>query len=453
MGEKNKRKKPVQKEELTEEQQQALDVENAETEEEAKVYKKRQFMHRFKLGSHYKMERFSVIFGTMMVMLMLFTVVGFTNHKRDQNQQLSTKALYSETVEFSLSGQTGTIDNVYTDPDGKRAVMLINMEDISNLSVDASTYELFLTGFEKKLKQEPEASLFVFGSSGYIGVELYDERGLPNQVLEFTLRANSQVHENTEELSDEDLESMEDASFGEHDQAQFYANVGAADAIDMDVLSDSLDPIELYYALVGRHDENEIFDRIEEHTSELDRLLARHNEYSNRLVELGYEAPKMPTFMDGDYVDDEGNFQPRTNVLGAHDIDYIGKRVTDGFVLQVVNDVADFRSYMAEKRAESQVARSKTDEALEEIPRLDELVRNDGYKITLSEISEEESTSNELSAKEAMTTLQSTWSQYLEQKRDLQITAMRDLLLLDADIRTQGNAFSSHSGEDFLTIW
>lgn len=453
MPRKNDMKKTKKVEDLSEDEQQALDVENADSVEEAKVYKKRQFMHKFKLGTHYRMERFSVMFGTLTAFLLLFSLVGWSNYRSDQKEQMSTQAKYTTEVDFSLSGQSGEVVDVYRGKDDTRAVVLIKMEDVANLSVDASTYQLFLTGVDKKLKQQPDASMFIFGSSGYIGIELHDEEGLPNQVLDFTLRANNQVQEDVVELTEEELAEFDDASFGQHDQTQFLANVGAEDAVELSVLDDELDAIELYYALVGRHDEDEIFARIDEQTKELDRLLARHNEYSNRLDELGFVPPALPAFMDGDYIDDEGNFQARTDVIGHHDIEYINKRVTDGFVLQVVDDVSDFREYMAQKRGEYQQAQTDSLDAAEEVPKIEELVRDDGYTIEVGQISDDESTSNELSARDALVTLETTWSQYIEQKRLLQITDMRDLLLLDADIRTQGNAFSSHSGEEFLTIW
>lgn len=445
------RKRPVREQEPDTEIVEGVD--EAENDEEAKVYKRRELMNRFKLGSHYRMERFSIMFGFFTVFLMVFSLFGFTNYKSAQREQLSTRAKYTSTFEFSLSKQSGAIDNIYRDPDGKRAYVLFKMNNVSNLSVDAKNYELFLTGFNKKLKQEPESSLFIFGSSGYMGIELYDERGLSNEIMEFTLRANSTLYENQNDLTEEQLAEMADASFAKHDQAQFYANVGAEDAVVMDVLDKQLEPVELYYALIGRHDEDVIFDRIDKHTTELARLLALHNEYSNRLVELGYQAPKTPVFMDGDYVDEDGVFHPRTNVLGYHKLDYNGKRVTDGFVLQVVDSVADFRSYMATKRAENQQAQSSSAAESEKLERVETLIRNDGYVLPISEISSGESTSNETSALEAVKSLEATWSSYLSEKRALQITAMRDLLLLDADIRTQGNAFSSHSGDDFVTFW
>ena len=52
---------------LTEEELAKKAVDNADSQEEQKVYKKRQFQHKFKLGRHYTMERFTIMFGSLLL--------------------------------------------------------------------------------------------------------------------------------------------------------------------------------------------------------------------------------------------------------------------------------------------------------------------------------------------------------------------------------------------------
>ena len=433
---------------LTEEQLAAKAEQEADTDEEQKVYKKRKWQHKLKLGTHYRMERFTIMFFSLVAVLALFFVSGWNSQRIAQNEKIGTQAQYTEQFQFSLSGLSGRVEGIYRDSDEQRAYVLLQMDDVSKMSTDAKNYEIFLTGFNKQLEQEPSGSMFMFGSSGYVGLEFYDERGLANEIYAITLRNNSEVT-NATELTEEELDALDDPSFGRFDQTEIYVNVGAEEVTTMEVLDKDLDAVQLYYALVGRYEEEEIFARIDEQTNELGQLIARHNENANRLVNLGFEAPPMPNYMDGDYIDDDGNFQPRTYVQGAHKIDYIGLNSTDGFVSQVVNDVSEFRDYMAEKRTEERLV----ERGVEEPPRIETIKRDDGYELPLIDIRRDESTQNEMSARDAVESLMSTWTQYLSVKRNLQITTMRDLLLLDADVRTQGNAFSVHSGEDFLTIW
>lgn len=438
---------------LSEEELAQQAVENADSEEEQKVYKKRLWQHKLKLGRHYTMERFTIMFGSLLSLLLLLFVASWGKQTVAQNAQIGTQAKYTESIEFSLSGTQGTITNIFRDPEGKRAFVMIDVPDVSNLSLDASNYEMFLTGFNKTLEQEPAASVIIFGSSGEMALEFYDERGLSNEVYGITLRNNSAVS-NIDELSEEDLAELEDASFGRFDQTEIYVNVGAEDVTTLDVLEQDLDPVQLYYALVGRYAEDEVFDKIDATTKELGQLLAEHNEYANRISEYGFEAPAMPSYMDGDFIDENGNFRARTLVQGAHEIEYIGKRSTDGFITQVVDEPGALRQYMADKRAESSLAESSAGGSEpESTPVLNELVRKDGYILPVNEISTTDSTSGELGARDAVSSLNTVWSSYLTSKRQLQIELMRDLLVLDADTRTQGNAYSTHSGEDFLTIY
>lgn len=448
MGQVQKDKEDLQ---LTEEEMAAKAEAEAETDEEQKIYKKRRWQHKLKLGTHYRMERFTIMFGLVMTMLVLFGFSGWNSSRIAQNELVGTQAKYTQNFEFSLSKVPGSVEGVYRDPDGKRAYVLLHMPDVSNLSLDAKNYEMFLTGFNKQLDQEPAASLFMFGSSGYVGLEFYDERGLANEIFQITLRNNSEIT-NAVELTEQELANLYDPSFGENDQAEIFVNVGADEVTTMDVLSQKLEPVQLYYALIGRTSEELIFDSIASKTETLGQLMAQHNEHTNRLVSLGYKAPPKPEYMDGDYIDEDGHFRPRTYVKGSHDIEYIGRNSTDGFVSQVVDDVSNFRKYMADKRAAEQLAGSTRDSA-EEPPRLESMIRDDGYEIFFMDITQNEATDNELRAKDATEALMVTWTQYIQVKKDLQITSMRELLLLDANIRTQGNAFSVHSGDDFLIIW
>lgn len=438
--------------EASEEELTSKAIEDVDSDEEKKVYKKRRFQHRFKLGRHYMMERFSWMFISLLGVLLILFGASFGRHTIAQRSQIGTQAKYTENIEFSLSSVQGTVTDVYRNGEGTRAFVMIDVPNVSELSLDSKNYEIFLTGFNQSIEQEPSASLVVFGSSGVMALEFYDERGLNNEIYGITLRNNSDISD-AEALSEEELAELDDPSFGRFDQTEIYVNVGAEDVTTMDVLDDDLDPVQLYYALAGREDEAMVFEDIDDTTNELGKLLAEHNEYANRIADYGFKAPAMPEYMDGDYIDEDGHFRPRSYVEGAHNINYIGVRSTDGFVSQVVEGPDMLRKYMADKRAEAQLAADSGSNEAEQAPRLENLEFENGEELPISEINSDDSTSSELSARDAVNSLNTIWSDYIATKRTLQIDLMRDLLVLDADIRTQGNAYSTHSGESFLTIW
>ncbi len=445
----------VDESKLSEEELAKIAEDDAESEEDQKIYKKRRWQHKLRLGRHYRMERFTIFFFTLLSSILLFVGLGWNSERIRMNDLVGTKAVYSESLTFSLSGVSGTIEDVYRNSEGTRAYVLVNMSDLSGVSLDTNDYELFLTGFNKGLSQDPASSMFLFSTSGYLGIEFYDERGLANEIYDVTIRNNSEVTKR-KELTDKQLAELEDASYGEFDQANFYVNVGAEEVVVMDVLDRELDPVQLYYALVGRYDEDEVFEEIDTKVDELNQLLVEYDEYNKRLVNLGYEGIEKPKFMAGDKIDDEGHFRPEYIVRGAHDIEYIGLRSTDGFVTQVVEDPSRFREYMAERRAVEQLAvnsSSNKEDDPEFNERITEIIRDDGYLLELDGINMSEATSSDLSARDAVNSLMSISGQYLRVKRSLQIESMRNLLILDAEIRTQGQGFSANTDEEFLTIY
>lgn len=463
------------KRDLTEEELIKLDLKNTDDDTLKSTYKRRVFMHRFKLGAHHKMERFSILMAICTFGLLFFMFIGFQNNRQAVADQVGTIAQYDNDISFSISQASGTVEGVYRNPEGTRGMVLLKMTDVGSIPTRADQYQLFLSVLEDKFDNEPAGNMIVFGASGYMAVELYDERGLENKVLEFTLRSLSDLTES--DMSTEQIEAMDDPSFGYFDQTKFYANLGASEAIVIPALSEELTAVELYYALVGIHEEEAIYTTIQSQTDELAVLKARHEEFATRLTELGYEAPEMPVFMQGDEfvaheevvqeadpeagieekVEERLEFKPSTNVYGAHEFEYYGKTVTDGYVSQVVDDVKDFRDYLSTKRAEKQSISREEKEASgynEDVPKIDTLIRTmDGSELKTADVSPDNSTSQEIAAVDAAQQLNTAWREYLSVKQSLQTDTLSSLLLLDADVRTQGNGFSEHSGEDFMTIW
>lgn len=441
------------KKQLSEEELAAKAEAEAETEEDQKVYKKRRWQHRLRMGRHYRMERFTIIFFTLCSIMLIFTGLGWNRSRIAQKEQIGTQSKYSTSVSFSLSDVTGDVVDVFRNTEGTRAYVLLQFADMSKLSLDANDYQIYMTGFNKSLRQEPTGSMMIYGSSGYVALEFYDERGLSNEIYDITIRNNSEVT-NRAELTEEQLAEMEDASFGRFDQANLYVNVGAEDVVEMDVLDKTLDPVQLYYALVGRDNEDVLLDEIGALAGTLKQLHVEHDEYINRLGELGYSDIRKPVYMEGDTFDDDtGYLIPKYMVEGAHDIEYIGMRSTDGFITQVVDDPSMFRDYMAEKRAVQTLATELGDDNPEGLIQIQEVVRDDGYVLDIQNINASEATSSDLSVRDSINSLSGIWGQYLIVKRELQIDKMRDLLLLDAEIRTQNRVFSANVDENFITIY
>lgn len=409
-------------------------AENAESEEDKKNHKRRDFLNKYKLGNHHKIERFGMTVVSGLVVLLLISGFSFIRSTSNKNVQLDTKAIYSQTLTYSLSENEGSVESVTRSEDGKSAYVLFKMDDLTNVSLDASTYTVYLTGYNKALQFNPAGSIFIFGSTGYMGVMLHDDGGIPNQVLDITIRANVDIRSdatNSSTISDD-----VDGSFAKYDQAQVYVNFGAKQATVNKVLNNNdIEPSDLYYELVSKSKDKELHEELNTAYDDLARLITRSTEYETRIQSAGYVVPDEPEWLDDDYV-----------VPGGIDINK-DKTLSDGYISQVLSDYSQFSEYMVNKNKENTASQIDTSATS-----VTELTSTTGGVLDLNEISDGVSSSVDLSVKADVETLTSTWTSILSQKQKIQTDINKRLVLLDAEQQDQNTVFSL-GDTDQLILW
>ena len=57
---------------------------------------------KLKLGPHYKMERFTLVFGILAVVLLVVTTTSIAIDRNNQNEQLDTVALFTDKFTTSM---------------------------------------------------------------------------------------------------------------------------------------------------------------------------------------------------------------------------------------------------------------------------------------------------------------------------------------------------------------
>lgn len=142
-----------------------------------------------KMGPHYAIERFGLLFLTLAIALC--TVTGSIVYKKikQDHTRLTGQAVYTRSVQFSEAGAIGTIQNVYVNNDRTKALILISLNgNMGTLPLQASQYSLRLAGstpagYMDTLKSSPTAVVYVL-NSGFIAVYLQDLNGFPNQLLQ-----------------------------------------------------------------------------------------------------------------------------------------------------------------------------------------------------------------------------------------------------------------------------
>ncbi|WP_078598692.1 hypothetical protein [Evansella clarkii] len=404
---------------------------------------------KLKLGSHHKMERFTAMLGVTLSFLLMFSIFSFANHRTDVAQSVSAQAVYTKDFNFSLSNERVHVEGVFGNEDKTDVMILLRMQNPRNMSMNANNYELFITGARSSLSYEPDVTFSLFGSTGYGIIRFQDEGSIPQEVVDITIRSNTELSAQTGSGSSGDSDST-DGSFAEYDQGKLFVNPGAEDVETLDWLkTGEEDPITLYTALIAEPLDEEIRENIAKETEGLAQLLNRGQEYTNRLIAGGYEPPETPWFVGGDYIDDEGVFVAAQNVAGAHVLDYSTTSIRDGYINQVMSDLSSFDTYMKEAAEDTK----DRDGRSEQVDRVQTLNHEDGSVLDLTTVSTGSSPSAQVAAKDSVESLQATWRTYLNTKSKLQRDLMRQLLVLDADIQSQASSYSIQSDEDAVIFY
>lgn len=406
---------------------------------------------RLKLGPHHKMERFTILLTATVSILLLFTGVSFTVYRSDVSNLASSQALFTEDFTYSLSNQPGYVEGIYGNDDLTDVMVLFRMQNPHEMSANAENYELFVTEDKGSMKYEPDMSFALFGTTGYGIIRFQNDEPLPSTVLNVTIRSNASLSE-TEGSGATD---GQDESFNQFDQATIYVNPGATNITRVeDLTKGETDPRKLYIALVAEQQDAEYQESIATQTDELDKLMKRAAEYTNRLVSAGYEPPAEPWFIKGDYIDETGVFRPASNVSLAYEFDYWSKTIRDGYLNQVIADMSEYDEYMLEHSQENvSVSDSEASERSEDVEPVIELKHTDGSVLNLETVITGQSASSQVAAKDSTDSLLSTWRTYASTKGTLQRETLRSLLVLDADVQSQPVGYSEHTGDSVVSFY
>lgn len=410
--------------------------------------KMKKMRDKLKLGPHHKMERFTVMLSVTMSFLLLFTAVSFAGHRVEVATISSEQSLISTDFTFSLTGQTGKVQGVFGDAGRTDVMVLFKLTDPKSMSADANNYELFITGEKDSITYEPDVSFSLFGATGYGVIRIENDTRLLNEVLDITIRANSTLNATAPVTSEDQI----DGTFATFDQARIYVNPGADVITELEQIQPGeQDPSKIYTALVANTQDVAIHAKIDETTEKMSQHLKRAEEYTNRLVSTGFKAPETPWFIEGDYIDEDGNFHAASYLSKAHEIEYNDRTIWDGYLLQVTDNVAGFDKYITDMNAAAETTMAQDNAPVETVVNVKEIVKQDGTVIDVSTIKTGTSPSAQVAAKDSLDSLVATWRSYLADKSTLQRSHMMELLVLDADVLSQPELYSENTNEQ--SVW
>ena len=400
-------------------------------------------VQKLKLGRHYKIERFGVLFCILILCLGFSGAGAFREYQKKQSQKLSDDAVYTTSFKSSLTGIEGEVCGVYVNSDRTRAFVMMRIPDVQNRSLDASDYQVCLSAYRQKLLSRPTGAIYSFGMSGYFGIYLCDVEGFPTQVLDLVVRCNTALK--GEVTADE---TFQDQSFSEFDQFEVCFNPGASKAVYAASLDEEqLQVSSLYKEMVTDAQEASSRSELNSALSKMQLELARIQEYKRRMPDCHLAVPDDPETIAGDTVsgpDDNGDYRLETNYIfpGGFDFHWQGKRITDGgYLKQLARGEAPNR-YLTRMAELAKGSPNSPD-----IPSV--YYRDDGSEFdrTSTLLPEDQS------AASVITGLETSWQSYHTMKREYQMTLLRDLLLMEYQSDMTDEQFTVNDDSSLFTLW
>lgn len=282
-------------------------------------------------GSHYKMERFGVLF-LVLVLCMSALMFSIVEHKKMLDADtLSDQVMYTTEVSMSLSGNKATVDGIYLNSDQTECFVMLHWEDPYTMVSDASQYHIFINGadingYYQELQSNPVGQIYIFGQTGYMGIYLTDAAGFPTQVMRIIGRCNTTLN------TMEEIPTYEDASFNEYDQFQMYFNPGASGYEPAEFLDEGrLGLFDIYQSTVLQGQEDIIKEQMENDLVQMQSLLNQIDENITSIETSDVDGahvivPEAPVEIRGDRIvtDSEGNLELDAVTLlnGGFDFDW-----------------------------------------------------------------------------------------------------------------------------------
>ncbi|MFD6952066.1 MULTISPECIES: hypothetical protein [unclassified Nocardiopsis] len=424
------------------------------------------FAARMKLGPHHAIERFGVITSIItatFVLLLVSTIISAVGNNR---ARLDETALYTASFTTSRTELSGSVDGVYTNEEGTRALVLMRFRDsdAGSFSTDAINYQAFLTGSNEQLDTQPlrttiTGSIVVFGSTGYLGVVLDSDAPFEQQIISLTLRANSELvyQEDAGRALREDLQ--DDGSFAEFDQWRLFLNPGASGTEEAASLAGArIDPSAMYYELVIAEQEEELREAMDEQLMEMGAVLNRIEEYNGEMNRVNVdgvfiEPPEVPVQVDGDAVTGEGADAATESTLAletdwvhprGYDFDWRSGSVEEGYLDAIMpEDETSYVTFLGEK------ARAEDEESSRFAANDMEWRLTDGND--LREYRESGQAMDPL--RDIMNNTTQAYQDYYRLKTDYQIDSLSDLLELEVALRSVESAGSVNAGEEALITY
>lgn len=279
-------------------------------------------------NKHKKIERFMFTFFSVSIPLILMTGISIYNKFGLDDEMLASRAIYTTESTFSRTGESAKVTGVFTNSDNTRGMVLIKFPEGTNISSNASDYKVFTTASnlkkgKERLVSQPSGSIYVFGTSGYVGLYFVDNNGFSSQIFKSTIRMEKEF----KSVDDKKInkEQLPGESYSQYDQADFYYNLGATGASKLLTLDKSDFSVQDFYVeAIGSKLNDKKRTEISEKLNDMSKKLLQIKEIKLRLEStavdgVGLIVPELPKEISSDSYSGSGE-----NILYTTDYVYPG---------------------------------------------------------------------------------------------------------------------------------
>lgn len=416
-----------------------------------------------KRSKHYKMEIFSTLF-CVLTLCMLFVLMGcFSEYLNITNNALNEQAIYTTRFTTSKTELTGEVIDVFTNEKNTKSLLLLKFDNIESVSTNAANYQCFLTGADvqrnpQNMKCSPSGGIYMFGSTGYMGIYLVNTKGFDCQILDLVVRCNSEIV-----ASVENDKNYVDKSFDKYDQFRVYFNPAGTDAHKLDCLdNENMTIFDLYEEMISYPQEQAIVEKLDSDLQQMYVNLSAIDEYKERLERDGVIVANTPYLIADDRVvsydiatatsdtpDDPDMSKlmlvTDTTIAGGYNFDWRNGSVREGFLDDLIGESGlSYAQFFAQKSREVNVIDFSTSSI---IWYLTDGTRVSDLNIGGDETGEYARLNNDISL------LTTAWKNQYNDKYNYQVVDLKSLLLLEVSTRSVEHNSTVNMSENVIIVY
>jgi hypothetical protein len=419
---------------------------------------------------HHAIERFGISFLILTIVFCAITGSIISTSYKKNHQALADTAIYTTEFTMSRTQTKGTVEGIFTNKDNTKALILLHFENMSNMSVDANNYTIFLRGINNNkmeiepLESNPTGALYIFGSSGYMGLYVVDKQGLQSQIWYMTLRNDKELTNVNEENVQISEDSGQTEQYAKYDLADIYFNPAAKNATVVSCLDNDVVTVrDMYEECITRPQEAELRAELDANLKDMRADLATILEYEQRLDSYGIAINNPYPCIMGDYITNANGEIVATMDMAAATVNY---KEDDVLTLHTTSTLAGganfdwrngdlFTGYLTSLAGASTV--ESYIENLQFPSYTDDKQINDtwyykssGKEFSIKSASGFTETNKDINM--AIQGLESSWDSYYLHKKTYQTDTLVKLLELDYQIMNAESNYTVNNKSDLLRI-